>query len=94
MGKYFVEIEKDAKKDIQKIYKSGNKADIKRLEQIISELSKNPRIGIGNPERLKHHGDEEFWSRQLNKKDRILYQIIENEVVVIVVSALGHYKDK
>lgn len=94
MGKYLVEIEKDAQKDIHKIYKSGNKTDIKRLEQIISELAENPRTGIGNPERLKHYQDEEFWSRQLNKKDRILYQIIENEVVVIVVSTLGHYKDK
>ncbi|TDX84579.1 Txe/YoeB family addiction module toxin [Epilithonimonas xixisoli] len=94
MEKYYVEIEKSARKDIQKIYKSGNTRDIKRFEQIIMELSENPREGIGNPERLKHFGNEEFWSRELNKKDRVVYQIIDNEIIVIVASALGHYKDK
>jgi toxin YoeB len=82
MGKYFVEIEKDARKDIN------------RLEKIISELSEEPRAGIGKPEQLKHYKEDEFWSRELNKRDRVVYQIIENEVIVIVVSALGHYKDK
>jgi len=31
MGRYFVDIEKKAKKQLAEFYKSGNKADIKKL---------------------------------------------------------------
>jgi toxin YoeB len=54
-------------------------------------LAVNPTIGSGNPEQLKHHLSG-FWSRRINKKDRIIYEIIEEpENLVVVVSALGHY---
>jgi toxin YoeB len=39
MGKYRLEIDKNAKNDFDKIYKSGDKATIKKLEKIILELS-------------------------------------------------------
>ena len=45
------------------------------------------------PERLKHY-EGEVWSRRINKKDRLIYEIFDSEVVVFVVSALGHYNDK
>ncbi|MGB4960260.1 MAG: Txe/YoeB family addiction module toxin [Saprospiraceae bacterium] len=75
---------------MKKIIKSGQKDDIKKLEIILDELKLNPFIGIGRPERLKYHLSG-YWSRRINKKDRLIYQILEGEVVVIVVSALGHH---
>lgn len=91
MGKYFVDLKETAKKEIAKIYKSGDKSSIKRLEKIILELAEHPTIGIGNPEQLKHRLAG-YWSRRINKKDRIIYEIIEEpEQLVVVVSALGHY---
>ena len=53
MGKYFVDFKEEAKNDILKIRKSGDKSTIKKLEKIILELSNNPTIGVGNPEQLK-----------------------------------------
>ncbi|MCA0231405.1 MAG: Txe/YoeB family addiction module toxin [Bacteroidetes bacterium] len=93
MGKYIVRVEKEAVKDLRKIYKSGNKADISKVEKILQELEETPEIGTGNPEKLKHQLIG-FWSRRINKKDRLVYEINDVEVIVIVVSALGHYSDK
>lgn len=91
MGKFRLEIEELAKSDFDKIYKSGDKATIKKLEKIILELEHHPETGSGNPEQLKHQLSG-YWSRRLNKKDRLIYQIIEEpDHLVVVVSALGHY---
>jgi toxin YoeB len=91
MGKFGLEVEDKAKADFVKIYKSGDRSTIKKLEKIIVELSEHPKTGIGNPEQLKHHLSG-YWSRRLNKKDRLIYQIIEEpDNLVVIVSALGHY---
>lgn len=76
--------------DIRKIIHSGQKSDVKKLYIILEELKLHPRSGVGNPEKLKHNLTL-FWSRRINKKDRIIYQIIEQpDKFVVVVSALGH----
>jgi toxin YoeB len=91
MGQFRLEVDGNAKVDFEKIYKSGDKTSIKKLEKIILELQEHPTIGTGNPEQLKHHLSG-FWSRRINKKDRLIYEIIEEpEMMVVVVSALGHY---
>ena len=91
MGKYNVDFKETAKIEILKIKKSGDKSSIKRLEKIVLELEIHPQIGTGNPEQLKHNLSG-FWSIRLNKKDRLIYEIIEEpENLVVVVSALGHY---
>lgn len=35
-----------------------------------------------------------FFSREINKKDRLVYEVYEEDVVVYVISAEGHYSDK
>jgi toxin YoeB len=91
MGKYFVDIKDDAKIHFLKIYKSGDLSSIKKLNKIIIELSNHPTSGIGNPEPLKYNLAG-LWSRRINKKDRLVYEIIEEpERMVVVISALGHY---
>ncbi len=91
MGKFRIEIDKVAKYDFDKIYRSGDKSSIKKLETIILELESHPYSGIGHPEQLKHHLSG-YWSRKINKKDRLIYQVIEEpEKWVVIISALGHY---
>lgn len=93
MGKYTLEISSKARKELQVHYKSGNKTVIRRIEQIFLELSNTPYEGIGNPEALKYHLAG-YWSRRINKKDRIIYKVYEDKVLVLVVSAIGHNGDK
>ncbi|HWV73820.1 MAG TPA: Txe/YoeB family addiction module toxin [Pseudosphingobacterium sp.] len=93
MVRYSIDIEKKVKKQLANLYKSGNKADIKKIETIFAELEKHPTIGTGNPEQLKY-ALSGFWSRRINQKDRLIYKIDDLEVVVTVLSAIGHYDDK
>lgn len=90
MGKFRVKIEKLAQDHIKKIYKSGNKSIIQKVERIVFELSEHPYTGIGHPEPLKYNLSG-YWSRQINKKDRLIYRVDEDIVMVFVISAEGHY---
>ena len=67
MEKYFVDITDQAKKQLAEILKSGDKASIKKLQQIFIELSIHPASGVGKPEKLKFEFFG-YWSRQINKK--------------------------
>lgn len=49
MGRYLIEISKEALADLSKIKKSGKKTDISKLEKIFLELEIHPTIGIGKP---------------------------------------------
>jgi len=93
MGKYTLEISSKARKELQWHYKSGNKSDIRKIEQIFLELSNTPYKGTGKPEPPKYQLTG-YWSRRINQKDRIIYKVYEDKVVVFVVSAIGHYRDK
>ena len=92
MGKYTLEISSKARKELQGHFRSGNKSVIRKIEQIFLELSNSPYEGTGNPEALKYELAG-YWSRRINKKDRIIYKVYEDRVVVLVVSAIGHYSD-
>lgn len=93
MGKFRIEIKPEAQKDLEKHFKSGDKAGIKKIERILVELSENPFEGIGQPEPLKHELSG-YWSRKINQKDRIIYRVDEEIVTVIILSAMGHYGKK
>lgn len=93
MGKYSIRVDKEARKDLEKIYRSGNKTDISKIEKIFRELEEHPKTGTGKPEVLKHELVG-LWSRQINKKDRLVYEIVDMEVLVIILSVQGHYSDK
>ena len=75
------------------LYKSGDKSLVGRVERIFEELSEDPNKGIGKPEQLKHNLAG-LWSRRLDKKHRLIYQVIEETVTVQLVAAKGNYSDK
>ena len=93
MGKFRIEIIPEAQLDIAKHLKSGDRGSIKKIAKILEELAEHPFEGIGKPEALKYQFSG-FWSREINKKDRIIYSVEEEIVTVIVISAMGHYSDK
>ena len=93
MGRYFIDVEKRAKKQLAELYTSGDKAGIKKVEIIISELEKHPETGTGNPEQLKYELSG-FWSRRINSKDKLIYKIDNLKVIVTLLSAKGHYSEK
>jgi toxin YoeB len=93
MGKFAVIVEKAAQKELLAHYKSGDKSSLKRIEQIILELSEHPETGVGKPERLKFDLSG-YWSRQINKKNRLVYRIDDKIITVTIIMAMGYYADK
>jgi len=65
-----------------------DKKTFKKLMKMILEIRRNPYQGIGKPEQLKHELTG-CWSRRINSKDRLIYEIKENEIIII--SCCGHY---
>lgn len=89
---YEIEISREAKKELDLIKKSGAPSVKKKLERIIEELQKHPTEGVG-VEQLKGKGGIGY-SRELNKKDRVVYVFLEKEKKVVISQFLNHYKDK
>lgn len=71
-------------------WQSENKKVVKRINQLIKDIRRNPFDGIGKPEPLKGNLTG-LWSRRIDEKHRIVY-MIENETVLIF-SCKGHYEN-
>ncbi len=74
-------------------YKKFNPSAYKKIEKILLELSRHPREGTGHPESLKGFGGI-TWSRHIDKKNRLIYDIYDEKIMVLIVEVEGHYKDK
>jgi len=89
---YEVRYQKEALGDMAKL-KRQEPVAFKKAVKLIDELYEHPRTGTGKPEPLL--GDKAGqWSRRITKKHRLVYEIRDMEVIVIVISAYGHYSDK
>lgn len=53
----------------------------------------HPRTGTGRPEALSGGGNV-CYSRRIDKKNRLVYDIYDEIVTVLVITAEGHYRDK
>lgn len=89
---YEIKFDKKLEKTIEKIKKS-NKFLSKKLRDILEDIALHPRTGIGHPEPLVK-GKDTTYSRRLSANDRIIYNIYDDKVIVIVVELEGHYNDK
>jgi toxin YoeB len=90
---YTLHITIQAKKDIAFLKKNGGKAVTNKIEKLLLELIEHPRTGSGQVEQLKG-GREGQWSRRIDKKNRLIYTIVDETVTVEVIAAKGHYDDK
>lgn len=92
MSRYFVDIKEKAQFDLAKLRKDEPKLYAKALK-LIGELYEHPRTGTGKPKQLS--GDRAGqWRRKISDKHRLVYEIHDTEVVVLVLSSYGHYDDK
>lgn len=89
---YSIEFGKAAVKIIKK-WKKSNPGLYARLQITLQAIQRDPRNGIGHPEPLVRCGGV-TWSRRISAHDRIIYDIYDDEILVLVVSLEGHYDDK
>jgi toxin YoeB len=59
-----------------------------RINKLLDETLRNPRIGIGKPEQLRGF-EEEIWSRRITLEHRLVYRVTADSV--IVMSCRHHY---
>lgn len=89
---YKVDVSANADKVIKK-WKKSNPQLWKKYQKIYHELMDHPRTGLGHPEALKG-GSDVTYSRHITAHDRIIYDIYDNVLVILVIEAEGHYNDK
>ena len=89
---YNVLVTKEAQNDLKKLLQSEQQAYKKALK-LIAELYEHPRTGTGKPEQLTGNRSGQ-WSRRISNKHRLIYEIHDTEVIVLVLTAYGHYGDK
>lgn len=74
-----------------KLLKTKRRDMLEKVRLLVDGILLEPRTGIGKPERLRHYVNCEVWSRRIDRKNRIVYEIRENEVIIL--SVFGHYDD-
>lgn len=90
---FLLVISDEAQKHLKMHRKAGAKILLKKISSILDELRETPFEGIGYPEPLKY-GRLGQWSRRIDQKHRLIYEVFETEILVEVISAYGHYDDK
>jgi len=88
-GKYKIVITKNAQKDKEKV---KNIPNLKRnVENLLNLIKENPYKNPPSYEKLKGNL-EGLYSRRINNKHRLVYQVYEDEKIIKIVSMWTHYE--
>lgn len=69
-------------------WQANDKKMLKRVNQLLRDTLRDPFEGIGKPEPLKY-GAEGAWSRRITQEHRLVYMIVDGDLVVL--QARYHY---
>lgn len=63
-------------------WQKNDKKMLKRINELIKDISRHPFEGIGKPEPLKfkYRG---FWSRRIDKEHRLIYQVHDEQILIM-----------
>jgi len=65
-----------------------DKKMLRKINDLIKDIQRNPHSGIGKPEPLKYDLAG-YWSRRIDQEHRLVYQVIDNDIRII--SCKYHY---
>jgi toxin YoeB len=71
------------------VYWNFDKRILKKVNDLLRDISRNPYEGIGKPEPLKHVLSG-FWSRRITDEHRLVYRVEGN--VIKVAQVRYHYE--
>ena len=60
-------------------WQKTDKKILKKINELIRDISRNPFSGIGKPEALKYKY-KGFWSHRIDSEHRLIYQIKDDEI--------------
>ncbi|MEY4928238.1 MAG: hypothetical protein RI894_2676 [Bacteroidota bacterium] len=81
---------RDEFRDALQDWITDNKRIAVKVFDLMRIVSKTPFEGIGKPEPLKHNLSG-MWSRRIDQEHRLIYEIQEDNELVIFISCYGHY---
>lgn len=70
-------------------WQTQDKKTLKRINQLLKNISRDHFSGIGKPESLRYR---DGWSRRIDSENRLVYKIDQSGDIVIL-SCRGHYED-
>jgi toxin YoeB len=59
-----------------------DKQKLKRINELVKDISRNPYHGIGKPEPLKFNYAG-FWSRRIDEEHRLIYRVDDDEIQIV-----------
>jgi toxin YoeB len=62
-------------------WQKNDKQKLKRIKEILKDISRNPYDGIGKPEPLKFNYAG-FWSRRIDEEHRLIYRVDDDEIQI------------
>lgn len=69
-------------------WQQTKKKILKRNNQLIKDIQRNPFDGVGKPEPLKFDMSR-LWSRRIDREHRLIYQVQDD--CIIIVQCRYHY---
>ncbi|MWN04805.1 MULTISPECIES: Txe/YoeB family addiction module toxin [Gilliamella] len=69
-------------------WQKTDKKMIKRINELLKDISRTPFSGLGKPESLKFNLSG-YWSRRIDSEHRLVYKIENN--CIIILSCRYHY---
>ena len=69
-------------------WQNTDKQILKKINQLIKDIKREPFEGIGKPEPLKYELSG-FWSRRISDEHRLIYEVSESYIAI--VSCRFHY---
>ena len=88
---YQLDFSEQAQLDIAFFKVKGDFSSLNKILKLLQEITVHPFTGTGKPEKLKYNLSG-CWSRRINKEDRLIYEIVENRI--LIHSVRGHYHQK
>ena len=62
-------------------WQKQDKSIVKKINLLIRDIERAPFAGKGKPEMLKHNWVG-FYSRRINREHRLVYKILENQIII------------
>lgn len=63
-------------------WQKNDKQKLKRINELLKDISRNPYEGIGKPEALKFNYAG-FLSRRIDEEHRLIYRISDDEIQIV-----------
>lgn len=71
-------------------WQTEDRKTLRKINTLLKDIERNGNEGIGKPEPLT--GDlSGFWSRRINQKDRLIYALEMEQIIII--ACRYHYDD-